>query len=83
MAYTKVVVILSLLMISLTGYYSSMPADIEAFLKPQQVNTTAKTYILQPPDKIEVYCSRVPEIDKQRQWIRRLLRNFFYVANPT
>ncbi|MBW8039221.1 MAG: hypothetical protein FVQ85_04400 [Planctomycetes bacterium] len=70
MTYTKMVVILSLVMISLTGCFSSMPADIEAFLKPRQVNVTADTYILQPPDEIEVYCSKVPEIDKQRQRIR-------------
>ncbi len=70
MTYTKMVVILSLLMISATGCFSSMPADIEAFLKPRQVNVSADTYILQPPDEIEVYCSKVPEIDKQRQRIR-------------
>jgi polysaccharide export outer membrane protein len=72
MLYTRVaiVVILSLVTISLTGCFSSQPKDIEAFLKPRQVNVTANTYVLQPPDEIEVYCSKVPEIDKQRQRIR-------------
>ncbi|MDH4240306.1 MAG: polysaccharide biosynthesis/export family protein [Phycisphaerae bacterium] len=65
-----VVVILSLVTISLTGCFSSHPKDIEAFLKPRQVNVTTDTYVLQPPDEIEVYCSKVPEIHEQRQRIR-------------
>ncbi len=65
-----VVVILSLVTISLTGCFSSHPKDIEAFLKPRQANVTADTYVLQPPDEIEVYCSKVPEIHQQRQRIR-------------
>jgi polysaccharide export outer membrane protein len=52
------------------GCFSSQPADIKAFLKPRQVNVTADTYVLQPPDEIEVYCSKVPEIHQQRQRIR-------------
>jgi protein involved in polysaccharide export with SLBB domain len=64
------VVILSLVTISLTGCFSSHPKDIEAFLKPRQANVTADTYVLQPPDEIEVYCSKVPEIHQQRQRIR-------------
>jgi polysaccharide export outer membrane protein len=72
MPYTRVVavVILSLVTISLTGCFSSHPKNIEAYLKPRQVNVTADTYILQPPDEIEVYCSKVPEIHQQRQRIR-------------
>jgi len=46
------------------------PTDIEAFLRPKQVNVTAKTYVLQPPDEIEVHCSKVPEIHLRRQRIR-------------
>ena len=70
MTNTRVVVILSLVTISLTGCFSSHPKDIEAFLKPRQVNVTTGAYILQPPDEIEVYCSKVPEIHQQRQRIR-------------
>ncbi len=72
MRYERVLwlVVLSAIMISGTGCFSSNPADIEAFLKPRQVNVTAKTYILQPPDRIEVRCSKVPEIDRQPQQIR-------------
>lgn len=54
----------------LAGCFSSYPADIKAFLKPHQVEVTAKTYVLQPPDEIEVHCSKVPEIHLQRQRIR-------------
>lgn len=72
MTYTRVVVvmILSLIAISGMGCFSSMPRDIEAFLKPQQVNVSADTYVLQPPDEIEVHCSKVPEIHLRRQRIR-------------
>ena len=65
-----VVVILSLITISGMGCFSSHPKNIEAYLKPRQVNVTADTYILQPPDEIEVNCSKVPEIHLKRQRIR-------------
>ncbi len=72
MKYTWIisVVILTLIMISQTGCYSSHPKDIEAFLMPDKVDVTAEDYVLQPPDEVEVRCSRVPEIDQQRQRIR-------------
>jgi len=46
------------------------PADIQAFAKPDVVDVTAENYILQPPDVIEVHCSKVPEIHLQEQFIR-------------
>jgi len=64
------VAFLSLITISLTGCFPSNPQDIEAFLMPDKVDVSAESYVLQPPDEIEVHCSRVPEIDKQRQRIR-------------
>ncbi|HUS72152.1 MAG TPA: polysaccharide biosynthesis/export family protein [Sedimentisphaerales bacterium] len=72
MTYIRMIVILSFIMMSGMGCFSSSarPEDIEAFLKPHQVNVTAETYILQPPDEIEVRCSKVPEIHEQRQQIR-------------
>jgi polysaccharide export outer membrane protein len=72
MKYTLVISVafLSLITISLTGCFSSNPADIEAFLRPDKVDVTAENYVLQPPDEIEVQCSRVPEIHGQRQRIR-------------
>jgi polysaccharide export outer membrane protein len=69
-AQTIIVVILSLITIILTGCFSSHPKDIEAFLKPYEANVTAKSYTLQPPDEIEIHCSKVPEINLQRQQIR-------------
>lgn len=62
--------ILLLIAISMTGCFSSHPDDIEAFLMPKDVIVTAKEYPLTPPDEIQVFCSRVPEIHEQIQQIR-------------
>jgi len=72
MSYARLTVILVLLTIvtSLTGCFSSRPEDIEAFLKPHQVQVTSDKYLLQPPDEIEIHCTKVPEIHLQRQRIR-------------
>ena len=67
---TIIMVILSLITISLTGCFSSRPEDIEAFLKPHEIEVIAQNYVLHPPDEIEVLCSKVPEIHLQRQQIR-------------
>jgi polysaccharide export outer membrane protein len=67
---TETVAILSLISFILTGCYSSNPKDIEAFTKPQNVNVSTDEYILQPPDEIEIHCSKVPEVDLQVQQIR-------------
>jgi polysaccharide export outer membrane protein len=69
-AQTIIAVILSVITITLTGCFSSRPKDIEAFLKPYEVNVTAKSYALQPPDEVEIHCSKVPEIHLQKQQIR-------------
>jgi polysaccharide export outer membrane protein len=63
-------VILSSLTIFLTGCFSSNPKDIEAFTMPYMVEVSSKSYIMSPPDEVEVHCSKVPEIDLQRQQIR-------------
>lgn len=52
------------------GCFSSNPEDIQAFVKPYEVDVTAERYILQPPDEIEIHCSQVPEVHLQRQRIR-------------
>lgn len=72
MTYTRAVVMLflPLITVSLTGCFSSHPQDIQAFYKPHQVDVTAETYVLYPPDEVEIHCSRVPEIHLQRQQIR-------------
>ena len=62
--------VLMAFLVSLAGCFSSNPADIQAFLKPHEVYVTAESYALQPPDEIEIHCSKVPEIHLQRQQIR-------------
>jgi polysaccharide export outer membrane protein len=64
------IIIVSLITISLTGCFSSYPADIEAYLRPDKVDVTAERYVLQPPDQIMVHCSEVPEIHMHAQIIR-------------
>ena len=64
------VAVLSMITIGLTGCFSSNPEDIEAFTMPSEVEVSAENYILQPPDEIEIHCSKVPEIDLQSQQIR-------------
>jgi polysaccharide export outer membrane protein len=67
---TIVLAVLSLITITLAGCFSSHPKDIEAFIMPYKVNVTAETYLLQPPDEVEIHCSKVPEINLQHQQIR-------------
>ena len=73
MRYTAIftqVIVLTLLVCGLAGCFSSNPKDIAAFAKPREVVVTAENYILQPPDEIEIHCSKVPEINLQKQQIR-------------
>lgn len=53
-----------------TGCFSSRPEDIEAWVKPYEVNVTADRYVAQPPDELELRCAQVPEVNMQRQRIR-------------
>lgn len=64
------VLCLPLIMVGLAGCFYSNPKDIEAFLRPDLVDVTTDNYVLQPPDEVEVHCSKVPEIHLQRQRIR-------------
>jgi polysaccharide export outer membrane protein len=72
MTNTRVVVLSTLTVITIiaSGCFSSRPENIEVFLRPREVNVTAQTYILQPPDEIAVLCTKVPEINERRQRIR-------------
>lgn len=65
-----VLVVSALTAVGLTGCFSSRPEDIQAYLKPYEATVTTDEYVLQPPDRIELHCSGVPEIDKQNQRIR-------------
>jgi polysaccharide export outer membrane protein len=64
------IVLLLISLISLTGCFSSRPEDIRAYLKPADVTVSAESYILHPPDEVEIHCSKVPAIHLQRQQIR-------------
>ncbi|UCC98561.1 MAG: polysaccharide biosynthesis/export family protein [Phycisphaerales bacterium] len=55
---------------ALTGCFSSNPRDVQAFTMPHEVDVSLNQYVLNPPDEIEIHCSRAPEIDLQRQQIR-------------
>jgi protein involved in polysaccharide export with SLBB domain len=67
---TIIVIFLALMTVGLTGCFSSHAKDIEAFLRPRDVNVTTESYVLQPPDGIEIHSSNIPEIHLQRQRIR-------------
>jgi polysaccharide export outer membrane protein len=72
MAYVRTfrMIVLAGVACAAAGCFSSNPADIAAFLRPYQVDVTAEKYVLQPPDEVEIHCSKVPEIHLQRQRIR-------------
>jgi polysaccharide export outer membrane protein len=67
----KLSVVTVLVCVSLVaGCFSSRPEDIQAWVKPYEVNVTATEYIVQPPDEIEIHCAQVPEVNLQRQRVR-------------
>ncbi len=57
-------VVLVIIPIVLSGCFSANPEDVKAFLRPDQADVTADTYILQPPDMITVLSSKVPEMQR-------------------
>ena len=54
----------------IAGCFASNPEDIQAWVRPYEVNVTAENYAVQPPDEIEIHCSQVAEVHMQRQRIR-------------
>jgi len=54
----------------IAGGFASNPDDIQAWMKPYEVDVTAESYTVQPPDEIEIHCTQVSEIHMQRQRIR-------------
>jgi polysaccharide export outer membrane protein len=54
----------------IAGCFASNPEDIQAWVKPYEVNVTAENYTVQPPDEIEIHCTQVPEVHMQRQRVR-------------
>ena len=63
-------VVLLTFVMYLGGCYSANPEDMLAFTKPSNNLVAADNYILQPPDDIQVHCSAVPELNRERQKIR-------------
>ena len=63
-------IVLLVHLVCLSGCFSSRPKDIEVFARPDKVLVTTENYILQPPDEIEIHCTKVPEIHLQQQQIR-------------
>jgi polysaccharide export outer membrane protein len=54
----------------IAGCFASNPEDIQAWVKPYEVNVTAEDYRVQPPDELEIHCAQVAEVHMQRQRIR-------------
>ncbi len=50
--------------------FSSKAKNIAAFKDPDKFLVSTDTYTLNPPDEILIQCTRVPEINEQRQRIR-------------
>lgn len=54
----------------IAGCFASNPEDIQAWVRPYEVNVTAENYMVQPPDEIEIRCTQVAEVHMQRQRVR-------------
>lgn len=63
------VVVLLMLLVGLSGCFSSNPEDIEAFLRPAEKDVTSDDYIMMPPDRVTVISSKVPEFKGTTQSI--------------
>ena len=63
------VVALLMLLVGLSGCFSSNPEDIEAFLRPAEKDVTSDDYIMMPPDRVTVISSKVPELKGTTQSI--------------
>ena len=46
----------------LSGCFAARAEDVEAFLAPDQADVTGEDYIIQPPDRITVIASNIPEL---------------------
>lgn len=67
---TTFLTVLAIWVFALTGCYSARPEDLAFFTMPSDVDVTSDSYVLHPPDEIEVHCSQVPEIHLVTQQIR-------------
>jgi len=46
----------------LGGCFSADPKDLEAFQTPSQADVTGEDYIIQPPDRLTIIASNIPEL---------------------
>ncbi len=70
MRVQSILVLIPAFLLSPGCNFSSNPADIAAFHKPQDVVVTTNEYLMLPPDVVTIYATRVPEIHGQTQQIR-------------
>ena len=70
MRYLTILLLALMILFGVGGCFSSYPADMNAFIKADKSTLTTKDYILQPPDEVRVYCSKIPEIHLVGQRIR-------------
>ncbi len=68
--YFVSIAVTSFATVLMSGCFTSHPKNIAAFYKPSEVDVTSKKYVLMPPDRVTIHCSRVPELDGQGQTIR-------------
>lgn len=53
---------LLLAVVMMSGCFSARSEDLEVFLKPDQADVTGEDYIIQPPDRITVIATGIPEL---------------------
>lgn len=63
------IVVLLVLLVGLSGCFSSKPEDVEAFLRPSEKEVTSDEYIMMPPDMVTVISSKAPELKGTTQSI--------------
>ena len=63
-------ILMSGIVLFLNGCFPSNPEDIEVFVRPDRVNVISDSYTLQPPDEVEIHCTKVPELHLVAQKIR-------------
>lgn len=53
---------LCLVVLIMSGCFSARTEDLNVFLRPDQADVTGEDYIIQPPDRITVIASDIPEL---------------------
>ncbi len=67
---TTLCAVLLAIAMACSGCFSSNPADIAAFQKPEPILVTSENYQIQPPDEIMILSTNIPEIHLQQQTVR-------------